>query len=225
MKKLSAVLAIVLAVMLLTTAALAAGTQTTPVVYGLSVQSGYSVSFKTADGSVAGTATGIVGGSTGTVYKDAAKLELSFTGTPGEQYAVFLLKDSTVPTQGSIKYIDQTEGTSVRFTVYPYDLSEAGSYGLYVSSTSTGYKLVASFGVTSSWEEAPYVLGDVDGDGVVGAADASLVLQHSVGLIQLTGNELAAAKVYDGTGPNAGDASLILQYSVGLIKTFPIETK
>ena len=52
MKKLSAVLAIVLAVMLLTTAALAAGTQTTPVVYGLSVEGGYSVSFKTADGSV-----------------------------------------------------------------------------------------------------------------------------------------------------------------------------
>lgn len=224
MKKLSAVLAIVLAVMLLTTAALAAGTQTTPVVYGLNVESSYIVSFKTADGSAAGTATGIVGGSTGTVYKDAAKLELSFTGTPGEQYAVFLLKDSTVPTQGSIKYIDQTEGTSVRFTVYPYDLSEAGSYGLYVSSTNMGYTKVAEFSVTDSWEEAPYTLGDVDMDGRITAADASLVLQGVAKQITLTDTQLSAAKVNDGLLLTAADASLILQYVAKTIAKFPVET-
>ena len=184
MKKLSAVLAIVLAFMLLTPAALASGSQTAPVVYGLEVKSGYSVSFETAGGAAAETATGIVNGSTGTVYKDAVKLELSFTGSAGEQYAVFLLKGSEVPTENSVKYIDQTEGTSVTFTVYPYDLGETGSYGLYVSSTNTAYTKVASFGVTDSWEEAPYTLGDVDGDGVVGAGDASLILQYSVGLIK-----------------------------------------
>lgn len=224
MKKLSAVLAIVLAVMLLTTAALAAGTQTTPVVYGLSVESSYSVSFKTADGSAAAAATGIVGGSTGTVYKNAAKLELSFTGTPGEQYAVFLLKDSTVPTQGSIKYIDQTEGSSVKFTVYPYDLGETGSYGLYVSSTSAGYKQVASFSVTSSWEEAPYTLGDVDMDGIITASDASMVLQHVAKQITLTDTQLAAAKVSGGDMLTAADASLILQYVAKVITKFPVET-
>lgn len=223
MKKLSAVLAIVLAVMLLTTAALAAGTQTTPVVYGLNVECSYSVSFKTADGSAAGTATGIVGGSTGTVYKDAAKLELSFTGTPGEQYAVFLLKDSTVPTQGSIKYIDQTEGSNVKFTVYPYDLGETGSYGLYVSSTNMGYTKVAEFSVTDSWEEAPYVLGDVNMDGSVTSADASQVLQHAAQLITLDGNGLLAARVNSGTGPTSADAALILQYAAQLIDKFPIE--
>lgn len=223
MKKLSAVLAIVLAVMLLTTAALAAGTQTTPVVYGLSVESGYSVSFKTADGSAAGTATGTAGGITGTVYKDAAKLELSFTGNAGEQYAVFLLKGSEVPTQGSIKYIDQTEGTSVKFMVYPYDLSETGEYKLYVSSTSTGYAKVATFGVTSSWEEAPYVLGDVNMDGSVTSADASQVLQHAAQLITLDGNGLLAARVNSGTGPTSADAALILQYAAQLIDKFPIE--
>lgn len=224
MKKLSAVLAIVLAVMLLTTAALAAGTQTTPVVYGLSVDSGYSVSFKTADGSAAGTATGIVGGSTGTVYKDAAKLELSFTGTPGEQYAVFLLKDSTVPTQGSIKYIDQTEGSNVKFTVYPYDLGETGIYGLYVSSTNMGYTKVAEFSVTDSWEEAPYTLGDVDMDGRITAADASLVLQGVAKQITLTDTQLSAAKVNDGLLLTAADASLILQYVAKTIAKFPVET-
>lgn len=220
MKKLSAVLAIVLAVMLLTTAALAAGTQTTPVVYGLSVESGYSVSFKTADGSAAGTATGIVGGSTGTVYKDAAKLELSFTGTPGEQYAVFLLKDSTVPTQGSIKYIDQTEGSSVKFTVYPYDLGETGSYWLYVSSTNMGYTKVAEFGVTDSWEEAPYTLGDVNMDGSIDVIDASLILRYAANLNTLTDTQKAAADVNGNNSIDVIDASMVLRYAANLIDSF-----
>ena len=218
MKKLSAVLAIVLAVMLLTTAALAAGTQTTPVVYGLSVGSGYSVSFKTADGSAAGTATGIAGDSTGTVYKDAAKLELSFTGTPGEQYAVFLLKDSTVPTQGSIKYIDQTEGSSVKFTVYPYDLGETGSYGLYVSSTNMGYTKVAEFSVTDSWEEAPYTLGDVNMDGKINVSDALLILQDIVGTVDLNEQQQQAANVDKSNASiNVNDALKLLNYIVGNI--------
>lgn len=218
MKKLSAVLAIVLAVMLLTTAALAAGTQTTPVVYGLSVKSGYSVSFKTADGSAAGTATGIVGGSTGTVYKDAAKLELSLTGTPGEQYAVFLLKDSTVPTQGSIKYIDQTEGSNVKFTVYPYDLGDTGSYGLYVSSTNMGYTKVAEFSVTDSWEEAPYTLGDVNGDGKINISDALLILQDIVGAVDLNEQQQQAANVDKSNASiNVNDALKLLNYIVGNI--------
>lgn len=224
MKKLSAVLAIVLALTLLTPAALAAGAQTTPVVYNLSVVSGYSVSFKTASDAAAETATGTAGGITGTVYKDAAKLELSFTGNAGEQYAVFLLKDNTVPTQSSIKYIDQSSGTSIKFRVYPNNLSDPGDYKLYISSTSAGYKQVASFSVTSSWEEAPYTLGDVDMDGIITASDASMVLQHVAKQITLTDTQLAAAKVSGGDMLTAADASLILQYVAKVITKFPVET-
>lgn len=220
MKKLSAVLAIVLALTLLTPAALAAGAQTTPVVYNLSVVSGYSVSFKTASDAAAETATGTAGGITGTVYKDAAKLELSFTGTPGEQYAVFLLKDSTVPTQRSIKYIDQTEGSSVKFTVYPYDLGETGSYGLYVSSTNMGYTKVAEFSVTDSWEEAPYTLGDVNMDGSITAYDASLILQHIAEINSLSGNSLLAADTDKNGEITAFDASRILQLVAEIIDNF-----
>jgi hypothetical protein len=220
MKKLSAVLAIVLALTLLTPAALASGAQTTPVVYGLSVESGYSVSFKTADGAAAAAATGIVGGSTGTVYKNAAKLELSFTGNAGEQYAVFLLKDSEVPTQGSIKYIDQTEGSNVKFTVYPYDLSETGSYGLYVSSTSAGYKQVATFGVTDNWEEAPYVLGDVNMDGAIDVIDASVILRYAANLDTLINTQKAAADVNRDNTIDVIDASAVLRYAANLINGF-----
>ena len=220
MKKLSAVLAIVLAFMLLTPAALASGAQTAPVVYGLKVENGYSVSFKTADGEAAKTATGIVNGSTGTVYKGAVKLELSFTGSAGEQYAVFLLKDNTVPTENSVKYIDQTEGTSVTFMVYPYDLGETGSYGLYVSSTNMPYTEVASFGVTDSWEEAPYVLGDVDGINGITAYDASLILQHIAEIKSLSGNNLLAADTDKNSQITAFDASRILQLVAEIIDSF-----
>lgn len=220
MKKLSAVLAILLALTLLTPAALASGAQTTPVVYGLSVESGYSVSFKTADGAAAGTATGTVGNSTGTVYKGAAKLELSFTGNAGEQYAVFLLKGSEVPTQGSIKYIDQTEGSNVKFTVYPYDLSETGSYGLYVSSTSAGYKQVATFGVTDNWEEAPYVLGDVNMDGAIDVIDASVILRYAANLDTLINTQKAAADVNRDNTIDVIDASAVLRYAANLINGF-----
>lgn len=216
MKKLSAVLAIVLVLALLTPAALAAGTQTTPVVYGLKVERGYNVSFKTASGSAVETATGTVGTSTGTVYKGAAKLELSFSGAEGVQYAVFLLKDNTVPTQSSIKYIDQSSGSNIKFTVYPNNLSETGDYKLYVSSTSTGYVKVASFSVTSDWTEAEYVLGDVNGDGKIDAIDALMVLQASVGLISLTSTEYQAANVIVDNTVDAIDALAILQKSVGL---------
>lgn len=220
MKKLSAVLAIIVALTLLTPAALASGAQTTPVVYNLSVVSGYSVSFKTADGAAAAAATGIVGGSTGTVYKNAAKLELSFTGNAGEQYAVFLLKDSEVPTQGSIKYIDQTEGSNVKFTVYPYDLSETGSYGLYVSSTSTGYAKVATFGVTDNWEEAPYTLGDVNMDGKIDVIDASVILRYAANLDTLTDTQKAAADVNRDNTIDVIDASAVLRYAANLIDSF-----
>lgn len=220
MKKLSAVLAIVLALTLLTPAALASGAQTTPVVYGLSVESGYSVSFKTADGAAAGTATGTVGNSTGTVYKGAAKLELSFSGEDGVQYAVFLLKGSEVPTQGSIKYIDQTEGSNVKFTVYPYDLSETGEYRLYVSSTSTGYKLVASFSVTDNWEEAPYTLGDVNMDGKIDVIDASVILRYAANLDTLTDTQKAAADVNRDNTIDVIDASAVLRYAANLIDSF-----
>ncbi len=67
----------------------------------------------------------------------------------------------------------------------------------------------------------PYVLGDVDGSGDITVNDALLTLQHSVGKITLTGNDLLAADV-DGNGKvDVNDALYILQYSVEKISSFP----
>ena len=69
----------------------------------------------------------------------------------------------------------------------------------------------------------PVIYGDLDGNGVVQAFDASITLQGAVGLTTLTPAQIIAADV-DGNGTiMAYDASLILQYAVGIITIFPVE--
>ena len=214
-------LTLVLALTVLAVPAMAV--ETTPVVYNLKVKSGYTVSIKTESGDAAAF-TGIVGDYTGTVYEDAAKLTLTFTGQAGKQYMVFLLEGEKVPTEDSIQYINQAAGNgTVNFEIYPKDLKAEGDYHLYVSGTDLDYTEVATFSVTKSWEKAPYILGDVNESGNVTAADAALVLQYAVNSVSLTETQLAAARVNVGGLITASNASLILQYSVGSITKFPVE--
>ena len=74
-----------------------------------------------------------------------------------------------------------------------------------------------------------YTLGDVDNDGDVDSADATLALQHYAGIIVLEETQLLAGNV-DGTLDGANepevdstDATLILQYYAEIITKFPIE--
>lgn len=140
--------------------------------------------------------------------------ELNCTGLTGEYSLVLLLEgDSKVPTEGNIQYIDQTsvEAGKVTFTLKPKALTE-GTYNVYISTTDKALKKVASF---KYGEKPEYTLGDVNGDGKVSAYDASMILQHTVGLIDLAG--VAAADVNKDGKISAYDASMILQYTVGLI--------
>ena len=66
--------------------------------------------------------------------------------------------------------------------------------------------------------------GDVSGDGNVTAYDASLVLQHVVGLRELSDTEREAADVTGDGTVSALDAALILQYTVSLITSFPVDS-
>ena len=221
---LALMLTLVLTLALLAVPAMAA--EITPVVYNLKVEGGYTVSMKTESGAVATAYTGIVGDYTGTVYENAAKLTLTFSGQAGKQYMVFLLKGEAVPTEGSIQYINQAAGDgTVNFEIYPKDLTVAGEYRLYVSGTDLDYTQVATFSVTKSWEKAPYILGDVDEDREVTAADAALILQFVVKLTDLTPSQIAAAGVSGREEVSAADAALIHQYVVKLISRFPVEEK
>jgi hypothetical protein len=69
------------------------------------------------------------------------------------------------------------------------------------------------------------LLGDVTENGSITAFDASLVLQHTVGSNNLTGNALAAADVSANGSVSAMDASYILQFVVGNISGFPGQGK
>lgn len=209
------ILAMILMVGLLTVPAVAAESES--VVYNLEVKgSDYTVAFLTAKDETAKTVTGTAGNYTGTMYQAAAKLQLSFSGTADEQYVVFLLKDSEVPTEGSIRYINQAagKGGTVTFNVYPENLTETGTYSLYVSGTDKAYTQVATFSVTNTWTEAEYILGDVDGNGKIDSIDALMVLQYNAqieGHDELTEQQLLAADVNQDNKVDSLDALAILQ--------------
>lgn len=219
-KRIRMLAAVLAAALLLTVPAFAAETQTEPGVYNVTVESGYTLELQTADGSKAASCLAVVGDTTSTLYTGAVKFTLGFTGNAGEQYVVFLLQDSEVPTQSSIRYIDQKEGGAVSFTVYPSELTTPGSYGVYVSSTNQAYTEVASFQVTNSWEKAPYVLGDVDMNGSITPYDASLILQHIANITDLNSTQIAAADTSKDGVVLPYDASLILQYLANIIDHF-----
>ncbi|MFA6469388.1 MAG: right-handed parallel beta-helix repeat-containing protein [Bacteroidota bacterium] len=63
--------------------------------------------------------------------------------------------------------------------------------------------------------------GDVSGNGQIAAFDASLILQHDVGIITLNPIQQIAANVSGDTTISTLDASYILRYVVGLISGFP----
>ena len=220
-KRIRMLAAALAAALLLTVPAFAADTQTEPGVYNVTVESGYTLELQTADGNKAESCLAVVGGTTSTLYTGTVKFTLGFTGNTGEQYVVFLLQGSeVVPTQSNIRYIDQKEGGAISFTVYPSELTTPGDYGVYVSSTNQAYKKVASFQVTDSWKEAPYILGDVNMDGTITTYDASLILQRVAGSIEFTESQKNAADVDKSGAINTYDASRVLQYVAGIITSF-----
>ncbi|MFC1725743.1 FISUMP domain-containing protein [candidate division KSB1 bacterium] len=66
------------------------------------------------------------------------------------------------------------------------------------------------------------LFGDVSQNKEVTAYDASLILQHTVDLITLTGNSFTAAEVSGNGAISAYDASYVLRLVVGYISGFPV---
>lgn len=160
------------------------------------------------------------GTATGGFYANAKKFKLTCTGLPGQYSLVLLLKEDAdqsegtkgIPTESNLQYIDQQNiAATTEFILFPKQM-ETGTYNVYVSTNSADLQKVASL---EYGEKPKYTLGDVNGDGKISAYDASLVLQHTVGLVDYTGSE--AADVNRDGKITAYDASMILQYTVGLI--------
>lgn len=212
-RRILALLLAVLTLTALTAAAFAAETTTETLgAFNLKADPGYTLT-------VEGGGTG-----TGGFYANANKFKLTCTGLPGQYSLVLLLKEGAdqseatkgIPTESNLQYIDQQDikkDQTAEFILFPKQM-ETGTYNVYVSTNSKDLKKVASL---EYGEKPKYKRGDVDNDGEIAAYDASLILQHTVNLIDLTGNP--AADVDKDGEIAAYDASMILQYLVRLIET------
>lgn len=89
------------------------------------------------------------------------------------------------------------------------------------SSASTGVKSITpSSNETyyAVWEKVEETLkGDVNGDGVIDAADAGIISRYDAGFITLTAKQLKAGDVNGDGVVDAGDAGIISRYDAGLI--------
>lgn len=207
-RRILALLLAVLTLTALTAAAFAAETTTETLgAFNLKADPGYTL---TVDG---GTATG-------GFYANAKKFKLTCTGLPGQYSLVLLLKEDAdqsegtkgIPTESNLQYIDQQNiAATTEFILFPKQM-EPGTYNVYVSTNNADLTQVASL---EYGEKPKYRLGDVNNDGKISAYDASLVLQHTVKLIDLT--DVPAADVDKNGKITAYDASMILQYTVGLV--------
>lgn len=158
------------------------------------------------------------------VYVGAKKVSLTYSGAnPGSYYLVMALQvddpesaTPIVPTVSSITYIDQdtAKGETVTFKVYPSKLENGKTYKVYLSSNDGTLTTLTEQGSFSYY--VPYILGDINNDGMWNTSDAMSVLRYAVGLEELTAPQLLAANVNGDSYINSTDALFILQYGVGI---------
>lgn len=158
------------------------------------------------------------GNVTATLSADGTYIDLTVTGlTSKNQYLVLMVsgivdkpEDAQV-TESTIKYIDQasSDGT-VTFKVYP---SSMESSTILLSGSDVPLTIVATV-------EMSYTLGDVNNDGNVSMIDATMVAQHAVKLVTLTGNQFLSADVTHDSNVSMVDATKIAQYAVKIITSF-----
>ena len=69
-----------------------------------------------------------------------------------------------------------------------------------------------------SRDDTAQTAGDVDGDGQTTSSDALMILRHSVGLSQLTDDQLAVADIDADGDVTSADALAVLRTSVGIVE-------
>lgn len=187
-------------------------------VYGMTTETGITVTPQTADGTEITKED--LGGDYSDYYAGAVKFGVEATGLKaGSQYLLLMVSGDGAPGADNIVYIDQqaadANGT-VAFTAYPQALDK-GSYRIFL----LGGEQTLSSGPAASFQAyVPYTLGDVNDDGTIDSADALLVLKHSVHLLDLDAVQQLAANVNKDNTIDSSDALLILRYSVHLIDKF-----
>lgn len=205
---------------LLGTAALAADNTTESGIYGLT-GTGATLNPKTAENGNITPAQKTVNGVTGDFYANAVRLDMTYNSASGNEECLAVVTNKAitagkVPTASDIVYIDQAaaSGNTATFNLYPSSLSSGTTYHVYVS-TATGMGLT-EVGTFSYY--APYVRGDVNGNGYVEPTDGLLALQIAAFTLTPTETQFLAADVNNNSDVNSMDALIILQAAAFLIE-------
>lgn len=187
-------------------------------VYGMTTETGITVTPQKADGTAIDASTQ---GDYSGYYAGAVKFGVEATGlTAGSQYLLLMVSGDGAPGADNIVYIDQqaadANGT-VAFTAYPQALGK-GSYRIFLLG---GEQTLSSGSLAVSFQAyVPYTLGDVNDDGTIDSEDSLWALRYLVKLDTPTDQQRLAADVNrDGT-VDSEDALLILRYFVKQITSF-----
>lgn len=186
-------------------------------VYGMTTETGITVTPQKADGTAIDASTQ---GDYSGYYAGAVKFGVEAMGlTAGSQYLLLMVSGDGAPGADNIVYIDQqaadANGT-VAFTAYPQALGK-GSYRIFLLG---GDQTLNSGPAASFQAYVPYTLGDVNDDGTIDSEDSLWALRYLVKLDTPTDQQRLAADVNrDGT-VDSEDALLILRYFVKQITSF-----
>ena len=186
-------------------------------VYGMTTETGITVTPQKADGTAIDASTQ---GDYSGYYAGAVKFGVEATGlTAGSQYLLLMVSGDSAPGADNIVYIDQqaadANGT-VAFTAYPQALGK-GSYRIFL----LGGKQTLNSGPAASFQAyVPYTLGDVNDDGTIDSADALEALLFFVESKTPTETERLAADVNKDGTIDSYDALQMLRYFVEEIHSF-----
>ena len=186
-------------------------------VYGMTTETGITVTPQKADGTAIDASTQ---GDYSGYYAGAVKFGVEATGlTAGSQYLLLMVSGDGAPGADNIVYIDQqaadANGT-VAFTAYPQALGK-GSYRIFLLG---GDQTLNSGPAASFQAYVPYTLGDVDNNGKIQAVDALAVLRHDAKIETLDDTASLAADVDCDGKVKAVDALAILRYVAKIIDHF-----
>lgn len=186
-------------------------------VYGMTTETGITVTPQKADGTAIDASTQ---GDYSGYYAGAVKFGVEATGLKaGSQYLLLMVSGDGAPGADNIVYIDQRAANAngtVAFTAYPQALGK-GSYRIFLLG---GDQTLSSGPAASFQAYVPYTLGDVNDDGTIDSADALEALLFFVESKTPTETERLAADVNKDGTIDSYDALQMLRYFVEEIHSF-----
>jgi len=107
---------------------------------------------------------------------------------------------------------------SLNFTVNTDEAKQFTASVTYTDKLGGVHTLIT---VNVNVTEKPYIVGDIDNDGLIDNTDASIILKYDAGIITEMDDTALLAGDVDGDGAvDNTDAALILKYDAGLIESF-----